>query len=313
MNPDGSDLEVFASGFRNPYDLAFSPSGELFAGDNNPDALDDTLHYLPPEELNYVRQGRHYGFPDAFGFMGVGGENEPPVVEFFPSVATTGLAYYGVSTFPPPYHNGVFMALWGTAAPTPQERSLTNGRMVVFVTLNPTSNGGYRGEWDVFAWFRQGSDYRPIDVLVGEDGALYIAEWTTSTVYRVAYVGEDAALPVPPTPTPEILPTASAETLALGESVYLNGAQDAPSCVSCHLLDPNLRGLGPSLLGLRDVANQRVSGQGTMDYVRRSITHPNDYIVPGYNAGYMYQDYAHRLTDDQLDALVAYVLSLEAE
>jgi mono/diheme cytochrome c family protein len=109
------------------------------------------------------------------------------------------------------------------------------------------------------------------------------------------------------------LPTASAETLALGESVYLNGAQDAPSCVSCHLLDPNLRGLGPSLLGLRDVANQRVSGQGTMDYVRRSITHPNDYIVPGYNAGYMYQDYAHRLTDDQLDALVAYVLSLEAE
>ncbi len=311
MNPDGSDVEVFASGFRNPYDLAFSPSGELFAGDNNPDSLDDTLRYLPPEELNYVRQGRHYGFPDAFGFMEANDENEPPVVEFFPSVATTGLVYYDAEAFPPPYHDGVFMALWGTAAPTPQERSLTNGRMVVFVTLNPTSDGGYRGAWDVFAWFRQSSDYRPIDVIVGEDGALYIAEWTTSSVYRVAYVGMDAALPESPTPTPEILPTASDEQLALGESVYLNGAQDAPACVSCHLLDPNGRGLGPSLLGLRAVASQRVSGLGAVDYVRRSITHPNEYVVPGYNAGYMYQDYAARLTDDQLDALVAYVLLLE--
>ena len=310
MNPDGSDVEAFASGFRNPYDLTFSPGGELFTADNNPDLLDDTLRYLPPEELDYVREGRHYGFPDAFGFMGEGGE--PPIVEFFPSVATAGLTYYAAEQFPPEYRNGIFLALWGTAAPTPQERSLTNGRMVVFVALDPTEDGGYRGEWDVFAWFRQGSDYRPIDVIVGDDGALYIAEWTTATVYRVTYAGVDAAVPVSATPTPETLPTPAPELLALGEALYLNGAQDAPPCVSCHRLDDS-PGLGPSLRGLREVAGQRVSGQGAADYVRRSITHPNDYIAPGYNAGYMYQDYANRLTDDQLDALVAYVLSLERE
>jgi mono/diheme cytochrome c family protein len=184
--------------------------------------------------------------------------------------------------------------------------------MVVFVALDPTEDGGYRGEWDVFAWFRQGSDYRPIDVIVGDDGALYIAEWTTATVYRVTYAGVDAAVPVSATPTPETLPTPAPELLALGEALYLNGAQDAPPCVSCHRLDDS-PGLGPSLRGLREVAGQRVSGQGAADYVRRSITHPNDYIAPGYNAGYMYQDYANRLTDDQLDALVAYVLSLERE
>jgi glucose/arabinose dehydrogenase len=310
MNPDGSDLEVFASGFRNPYDLAFSPNGELYTADNNPDFLDDTLRYLPPEELDYVREGRHYGFPDAFGFMGVDEGSEPPVVEFFPSVATAGLTYYAGGQFPSAFHNGLFVSLWGTAAPTPQERSLTNGRMVVFVTLTPADDGGYRGDWDVFAWFRQGSDYRPIDVIVGDDGALYIAEWTTATVYRVTYVGADAAVPTPATPTPEVLPTAAPDVLTLGESLYMNGVEGAPACVSCHRLDKS-PGLGPSLRGLREVAGQRVSGLGTVDYVRRSITHPNDYIVPGYSAGYMFQDYAARLTDDQLDALVAYVLALE--
>jgi glucose/arabinose dehydrogenase len=312
VNPDGSDLEVFASGFRNPYDLAFSPEGELFTADNNPDFLDDTLHFLPPEELDFVREGRHYGFPDAFGFMNVGQDSEPPIVEFYPSVATAGLTYYSSDHFPPDYQNGLFVALWGTAAPTPQERSLTNGRMVVFVSLTPREDGGYGGEWRVFAWFRQGSDYRPIDAIVGDDGALYIAEWSTATVYRVTYEGGQAATAASETPTPEILPTAAPDVVALGESLYLNGAQDAPACVSCHRLDES-PGLGPSLRGLRDVAGQRVSGQGAADYVRHSITNPNDYIVPGYNAGYMFQDYVNRLTADQLDALVAYVLSLEEE
>jgi glucose/arabinose dehydrogenase len=310
MNPDGSNLERFASGFRNPYDLAFSPDGELFTADNNPDALDDTLRYLPPEELDYVREGLDYGFPRAFGLLGDREGTEPPIVEFFPSVATVGLTYYSADQFPDEYQNGVFVALWGTAAPTPQERALTNGRMVVFVPLQPTSSGGYRGDWDVFAWFRQGSDYRPIDVIVGEDGALYIAEWSSASVYRVTYVGEQAATPVIETPTPEVIPTASEEVLALGEVLYLSGAQDAPPCVSCHVLDDD-GGLGPSLRGLREVAGQRVPGLGAVEYVRRSITHPNDFIVPGYNAGYMYQDYARRLNADQLDALVAYVLALE--
>src|SRR5664279_3508179 len=57
MNPDGSDLETFATGFRNPYDLVFSPKGDLFTSDNSPDALDATLPYLPPEEIDHVQQG----------------------------------------------------------------------------------------------------------------------------------------------------------------------------------------------------------------------------------------------------------------
>jgi glucose/arabinose dehydrogenase len=51
---------VYARGFRNAYDPTFAPNGELFVGDNGPDA--DL-----PDEFNLVREGGHYGFPWRFG------------------------------------------------------------------------------------------------------------------------------------------------------------------------------------------------------------------------------------------------------
>jgi glucose/arabinose dehydrogenase len=51
---------VFVRGVRNSFDPAFSPSGELFAGENSGDRDDS-------EELNWLREGRHYGFPWRMG------------------------------------------------------------------------------------------------------------------------------------------------------------------------------------------------------------------------------------------------------
>jgi glucose/arabinose dehydrogenase len=51
---------IFAWGTRNAYDMAFAPNGDLFASDNGPDA--DF-----PDELNWLREGQHYGFPWRFG------------------------------------------------------------------------------------------------------------------------------------------------------------------------------------------------------------------------------------------------------
>jgi glucose/arabinose dehydrogenase len=51
---------LFADGTRNSYDLAIGPNGDLFAGDNGPDA-----DY--PDELNWLQEGHHYGFPWRFG------------------------------------------------------------------------------------------------------------------------------------------------------------------------------------------------------------------------------------------------------
>jgi glucose/arabinose dehydrogenase len=51
---------LFARGLRNSFDPAFDAAGELFAGDNSGDRDDS-------DELNWVREGRHYGFPWRMG------------------------------------------------------------------------------------------------------------------------------------------------------------------------------------------------------------------------------------------------------
>jgi glucose/arabinose dehydrogenase len=51
---------LFADGLRNSFDLAFAPNGDLLAGENSGDRDDN-------EELNWIREGGHYGFPWRMG------------------------------------------------------------------------------------------------------------------------------------------------------------------------------------------------------------------------------------------------------
>jgi len=51
---------IYAQGTRNAFDMAFAPNGDLFGVDNGPDA--DF-----PDELNWLREGNHYGYPWQFG------------------------------------------------------------------------------------------------------------------------------------------------------------------------------------------------------------------------------------------------------
>ncbi len=53
---------LYADGFRNAFDMAFAANGDLFAADNGPDS--DMA-----DEICWVRQGLHYGFPWRMGAM----------------------------------------------------------------------------------------------------------------------------------------------------------------------------------------------------------------------------------------------------
>lgn len=183
MEPDGSNVEVFATGFRNPYDLTFSPDGALFTTDNGPDGVGQTMAFYPPEELNHVREGRDYGFPDVYGhglaIRDVDRETEDPVTDLVTSSVNVGLVYYAADHFPEYYQDGIFAAQFGGFN--------GEGRAVVYIPLEPTEDGTYTGLFEDFAQFRGG--FTPIDVTVGPDGALYMAEYTKGYILRITYHG----------------------------------------------------------------------------------------------------------------------------
>jgi glucose/arabinose dehydrogenase len=90
---------VFARGVRNTFDLAFSSDGDLFGAENSGDRDDS-------DELNWIREGRHYGFPWRMG------TNDTP--QQFPGYdpaadkllnydfrTGSGAAFYNDPTFPP--------------------------------------------------------------------------------------------------------------------------------------------------------------------------------------------------------------------
>jgi len=90
---------IFAEGTRNTYDLAFAPNGDLFGTENGPDR--DMA-----EELNWLRAGRHYGFPWRIG----GTDNPQQFPNYDPStdrlldprfIAVQGGYYHNDPTFPP--------------------------------------------------------------------------------------------------------------------------------------------------------------------------------------------------------------------
>jgi glucose/arabinose dehydrogenase len=63
------------------------------------------------------------------------------------------------------------------------------GQMVVFVPMHRDESGAYAtSKWQPFITFDTTLfDYSPIDVTAGPDGAMYLAEWTTSTLFRIFY------------------------------------------------------------------------------------------------------------------------------
>lgn len=82
-------------------------------------------------------------------------------------------------------------------------------------------------------------------------------------------------------------------------------------CKTCHSLEPEVVIIGPSLAGIGTLAESRVAGVSAEDYLMQSILDPNVHLVEGYPANVMPNTYQKQLTEDQLEALVNYMLALK--
>ena len=82
-------------------------------------------------------------------------------------------------------------------------------------------------------------------------------------------------------------------------------------CAACHSLEPGVVVIGPSLAGIGDRAGEVVAGQSAADYLKESITAPDAHIADGFPASIMPQEYTEELSSEQIDQLVAYMLTLK--
>lgn len=82
-------------------------------------------------------------------------------------------------------------------------------------------------------------------------------------------------------------------------------------CRICHSLEPGEVGVGPSLAGIATRAATRVPGMSAEEYLRQSILDPDAYVVPGFPKGQMVQNLGEILTDEQIDDLIAFLMTLK--
>ena len=191
MMPDGSGLELFASGIRNTVGFDWHPeSGELWFTDNGRDLLGDDL---PPDELNRApTPGLHFGYPYLHGndvrdpqFWDARGETRitRPVQELGPHVASLGMDFYESDLFPEEYRGSVFIAEHGS-----WNRSTPIGYRITRVNLE----GNRAVSYEVFAegWLQGRLSWgRPVDVLELPDGSLLVSDDKGDAVYRISYTG----------------------------------------------------------------------------------------------------------------------------
>jgi mono/diheme cytochrome c family protein len=115
-------------------------------------------------------------------------------------------------------------------------------------------------------------------------------------------------------------PAAPAEAVAVegdperGRALFNEMKPEAGfACATCHRVESEERLIGPGLLGVSAWAAANITGQTPVEYLHESIVNPNAHIVQGnppYPENLMPQIYGTLFTPEQINDLVAYLMTL---
>ncbi len=188
---------VWARGLRNSQGFAWHPkTGAMFATNNGSDMRSSTKNgkvndELPPEHLNKIEAGKHYGWPHCWGnniedpnFPGADNfckTSTPPAITFTSHSTPIGVTFLDKANFSAEYNNDAIVALHGS-----WNRDELSGYKLVRVKFkgdNPVEVVDFATGWlnNNQAWGR------PVDVIIGADGALYVSDDRADTIYRISY------------------------------------------------------------------------------------------------------------------------------
>lgn len=188
---------IWASGLRNSQGFAWHPeTGDMFATNNGADMRSGTKggkvnDALPPEHFNRIKAGNHYGWPHCWGNQFedpnfASNENfckatTPPAITLTSHATPIGVTFLDKSNFPAEYKKDAIVALHGS-----WNRQKLSGYKLVRIKFNH----GSPSEVIDFAtgWLNNNKAWgRPVDVIIGADGALYVSDDRTAYIYRITY------------------------------------------------------------------------------------------------------------------------------
>lgn len=167
---DGSNFTVIATGFRNAYDLAFNPDGELFTFDSDME-WDMGSAWYRPVRICHITDGAEFGWRTGSGkWPAYYPDNLNSVIDVGQG-SPTGLVAGKNLNFPKKYKDGLFVFDWSFGT-------------MYYASL--TQNGSsYTGDIEEFL---SGSPLPLTDGVAGNDGAMYFTiggRRLASGLYRV--------------------------------------------------------------------------------------------------------------------------------
>lgn len=194
---------IWARGLRNTQGFAWHPkTKEMFATNNGADMRSETKggkvnDALPPEHINLIKPGKHYGWPHCWGnikntktmstdpnFPGPDGfckNTTPPAITLTSHSTPIGITFLDKSNFPVEFMQDAIVSLHGS-----WNREQLSGYKLVRIKFK----NGEPIETIDFAtgWLRNNRAWgRPVDVITGPDGAIYVTDDRTGYIYRITY------------------------------------------------------------------------------------------------------------------------------
>ena len=235
FRPDGSRFEVWANGQTNPFGLAFDPRGDIYTADSHSKPV-----YLLLPGGYYEGIGKVH---DGLGFA-------PWITQDnHGSSAIAGIAYYAATQFPEEYRGNLFNG-------NPVTRRVNRAR------LDWTGSTPQAVRQDDFLTSDDPS-FRPIQVKLGPDGALWIADFYNpiighyetplthpdrdrahGRIWRIVWRGLDGKVPVPSMP---VLPV---DRAGLADALFDSNLV-VRALATNELVDRFGTEAGPTLQGLR--------------------------------------------------------------
>jgi glucose/arabinose dehydrogenase len=187
---------TWARGLRNSQGFAWHPvTGAMYATNNGSDMrsaskggpVDDDL---PPEHLNLIEPNVHYGWPYCWGKQVPDPQfddadfcktTRSPEIMFDAHSTPIGISFLDKTVFPQEYRTDAIVALHGSW--NRQEPSGYKLVRVKFRDNKPVDVVDFATGW------LQGREAwgRPVDVVSGPDGAIYVSDDRAGLIYRISY------------------------------------------------------------------------------------------------------------------------------